>query len=140
MWVSVEPDLFEKLYNKIENHPLINKHVDHRVYEGVQKNAVYPYIVVGETNVTPEETANSMKEDVAITIHVYSQAYNRDEAARIISHIAFVVNRKLDIPNYEFIRSRISVQQVTNDIDQYTKHGILRLLFKYRHKTRYEGE
>lgn len=140
MWVSVEPVLFERLYNKIEHHPLINKHVDHRVYEGVQKNAVYPYIVVGETNVTPEETANSMKEDVAITIHVYSQSYNRDEAARIISHIAFVVNRKLDIPNYEFIRSRISVQQVITDIDQYTKHGILRLLFKYRHKTRYEGE
>ncbi|MDT3997654.1 DUF3168 domain-containing protein, partial [Staphylococcus saprophyticus] len=32
------------------------------------------------------------------------------------------------------------VQQVITDIDQYTKHGILRLLFKYRHKTRYEGE
>lgn len=105
-----------------------------------KKKAVYPYIVVGETNVTPEETANSMKEDVAITIHVYSRAYNRDEAARIIRDISFVVNRKLNIPNYEFIRSRISVQQVITDIDQYTKHGILRLLFKYRHKTRYEGE
>lgn len=93
-----------------------------------KKKAVYPYIVVGETNVTPEETANSMKEDVAITIHVYSQTYNRDEAARIIRDIAFVVNRKLNIPDYEFIRSRISVQQVITDIDRYTKHGILRLL------------
>ena len=140
MWVSVEPEFFNRLYNKIENHPLVHKHVNHRDYDGVQKKAVYPYIVVGETNVTPEETANSMKEDVAITIHVYSQAYNRDEAARIIRDISFVVNRKLNIPNYEFIRSRISVQQVITDIDQYTKHGILRLLFKYRHKTRSEGE
>ncbi|MGW7832375.1 DUF3168 domain-containing protein [Staphylococcus xylosus] len=140
MWLSVEPKLFERLFDKLENHPLINKHVEHRVYDGVQKKADYPYIVVGETNITPEETANSMKEDVAITIHVYSRAYNRDEAARIIRDIAFVLNRKLNIPNYEFIRSRISVQQVITDIDQYTKHGILRLLFKYRHKTRYEGE
>lgn len=140
MWLSVEPKLFERLYDKIENHPLINKHVENRVYEGIQKNVVYPYIVVGETNVTPKETANSMEEDVAITIHAYSQAYNRNEAASMIRDIAFVVNNELEIPQYEFIRSRISVQQVITDIDQYTKHGILRLLFKYRHKTRYEGE
>lgn len=140
MWLSVEPELFNRLYKKIESHPLINKHVANRVYDGVQKNVLYPYIVVGETNVTSEETANSMREDVAITIHVYSQAHSRDEAARIIRDLAFVVNQELKIPYYEFIRSRISVQQVITDVDRYTKHGILRLLFKYRHKTRYEGE
>lgn len=140
MWVSVEPDLFNRLYNELISSTLINKYVDQRVYDSVQENAVYPYVVVGETNVTTEETANSMEEDVAITIHAYSQAYNRNEAASMIRDIAFVVNKELEIPQYEFIRSRISVQQVITDIDQYTKHGILRLLFKYRHKTRYEGE
>lgn len=140
MWVSVEPDLFNRLYNEIINSALINKYVDQRVYDSVQENAIYPYVVVGETNTTTEETANSMQEDVAVTIHAYSEAYNRNEAASMVRDIAFVVNKELEIPQYEFIRSRISVQQVITDIDQYTKHGILRLLFKYRHKTRYEGE
>ncbi|MGS0654930.1 tail completion protein gp17 [Staphylococcus arlettae] len=140
MWVSVEPDLFNRLYNEIISSSLINKYVNQRIYDSVQENAIYPYVVVGETNTTTEETANSMEEDVAITIHAYSQVYNRNEAASMIRDIAFVVNKELEIPQYEFIRSRISVQQVITDIDQYTKHGILRLLFKYRHKTRYEGE
>lgn len=139
MWVSVEPEFFNSLYNEVSNHPLINKHVENRVFDSVQKSAVYPYIVIGETNVEPEETSTSMIEDVAITIHVYSQAYNRNEASKIIRDIAFVANKKLNIPKYEFIRSRISVQQVITDVDRYTKHGILRLLFKYRHKTRIEG-
>ncbi|WP_053037790.1 DUF3168 domain-containing protein [Staphylococcus haemolyticus] len=135
MWVSVERYLFNKIYNKLKSNPIINKQLGGRVFDCVQKDAVYPYIVVGETNVTNDETTTSMVEDVGITFHVYSQAYNRNEASQIIQFLGYVLNSEIEINNYSFIKSRIDTQEVITDIDQYTKHGIIRLVFKYRHNT-----
>ena len=135
MWVSVERYLFNKVYNKLKSNPIIQKQLDGRVFDCVQKDAVYPYIVVGETNVTNKETTTSMVEDVGITLHVYSQARNRDEASQIIQFLGFVLNNEIEIDYYSFIKSRIGTQEVITDIDQYTKHGVIRLVFKYRHNT-----
>lgn len=135
MWVSVERYLFNKVYNKLKSNPIIRKQLDGRVFDCVQKDAVYPYIVVGETNVTNKETTTSMVEDVGITLHVYSQARNRDEVSQIIQFLGFVLNNEIEIDYYSFIKSRIDTQEVITDIDQYTKHGIIRLVFKYRHNT-----
>ncbi|HGZ9352305.1 TPA: DUF3168 domain-containing protein [Staphylococcus aureus] len=135
MWVSVERYLFNKVYNKLKSNLIIQKQLDGRVFDCVQKDAVYPYIVVGETNVNNKETTTSMVEDVGITLHVYSQARNRDEASQIIQFLGFVLNNEIEIDYYSFIKSRIDTQEVITDIDQYTKHGIIRLVFKYRHNT-----
>lgn len=135
MWVSVERYLFNKVYNKLKSNLIIQKQLDGRVFDCVQKDAVYPYIVVGETNVTNKETTTNMVEDVGITLHVYSQARNRDEASQIIQFLGFVLNNEIEIDYYSFIKSRIDTQEVITDIDQYTKHGIIRLVFKYRHNT-----
>ncbi|WP_426429064.1 DUF3168 domain-containing protein [Staphylococcus equorum] len=137
MWVSVEDDLFISIYNKLKGDPLVSKYVDDRVFDYVQKDAVYPYIIVGETNVTNDESSTNMTEDVAVTLHVYSQTVNRHEATHLLKILGYLLNREIELKDYEFKRSRIDDQQVIIDIDQYTKHGILRLLFKYRHKTKY---
>lgn len=136
MWVSVERYLFNEIYNKLKSNPIINQQLGGRVFDCVQKDAVYPYIVVGETNVTNDETTTSMVEDIGITFHVYSQAYNRNEASQIIQFLGYILNSEIEIENYSFIKSRIDTQEVINDIDQYTKHGIIRLVFKYRHNIR----
>lgn len=136
MWVSVERELYNELYMQLFNNPIINNQFGGRVFDCVQKDAEYPYIIVGETSVTNDETTTSMVEDVGITFHVYSQAYNRDEASQIIQFLGFVLNREFEINNYTFIKSRIDTQEVITDIDQYTKHGIIRLVYKYRHNIR----
>lgn len=139
MWVSVEDVLFSSIYNKLKSNPIIQYQLGGRVFDSVQKDAVYPYIIVGETNVTNKESTTSMREDVGITIHVYSQTVNTHETRKLLQFLGYVLNTEIELKNYEFIRSRIDDQQVFMDIDQYTKHGIIRLLFKYRHKTKYEG-
>ena len=135
MWVSVERYLFNKIYNKLKSNPIVSKQLGGRVFDCVQKDAVYPYIVVGETNVTNTETTTSMFEDVGVTLHVYSQARNRDEVAQIIQFLGHVLNTEFEIEHYSFIKSRIDTQEVITDIDQYTKHGIIRFVFKYTHNT-----
>ncbi|NDR01608.1 DUF3168 domain-containing protein, partial [Staphylococcus aureus] len=113
--------------------------VDDRVFDVVQDDAVYPYIVVGESNVTNNESSATMRETVGIVIHVYSQFATQYEAKLILSAIGYVLNRPIEIDNYEFQYSRIDSQAVFPDIDRFTKHGTIRLLFKYRHKKKNEG-
>lgn len=72
MWVSVEPELTNQIYIRLISDPNINKLVDDRVFDVVQDDAVYPYIVVGESNVTNNESSATMRETVGIVIHVYS--------------------------------------------------------------------
>ncbi|MDW3871247.1 DUF3168 domain-containing protein [Staphylococcus saprophyticus] len=139
MWVSVQTDLSESIYNKLKSNPIIQNQLGGRVFDSVQKDAVYPYIIVGETNVTNKESTTSMREDVGIIIHVYSQTKTKYETNKILEFLGLVLNTEIELNNYEFIRSRIDDQQVFDDVDQFTKHGIIRLLFKYRHKTKYEG-
>ena len=139
MWVSVQTDLSESIYNKLKSNPIIQNQLGGRVFDSIQKDAVYPYIIVGETNVTNKESTTSMREDVGIIIHVYSQTKTKYEVNKILQFLGLVLNREIDLKDYEFIRSRIDDQQVFDDVDQFTKHGIIRLLFKYRHKTKYEG-
>lgn len=139
MWVSVQTDLSESIYNKLKSNPIIQNQLGGRVFDSVQKDAVYPYIIVGETNVTNKESTTSMREDVGIIIHVYSQTKTKYEVNKILQFLGLILNTEIELNNYEFIRSRIDDQQVFDDVDQFTKHGIIRLLFKYRHKTKYEG-
>lgn len=139
MWVSVEPELTNQLYKRLATDPIINKLVSGRVFDSVQDDADYPYIVVGESNVTNKESSAMMRETVGIVIHVYSQFVTQYEAKEIISAIGYVLNRPIEIENYEFRYSRIDSQAVFPDIDRFTKHGTIRLLFNYRHKKKNEG-
>lgn len=70
MWVSVEPELTNQIYKRLISDPNINKIVGDRVFDVVQDDAVYPYIVVGESNVTNNESSATMRETVGIVIHV----------------------------------------------------------------------
>ncbi|UEX89689.1 DUF3168 domain-containing protein [Staphylococcus ratti] len=139
MWVSVEPELTNQLYKRLKESPIINMFVGDRVFDVVQEDAVYPYIIVGESNVTNNESSASMRETVGIIFHVYSQFDTQYEAKLIISAIGHVLNRPIQIENYEFEYSRIDSQSVFPDIDRFTKHGTIRLLFKYRHIKKNEG-
>ncbi|MGZ0075795.1 hypothetical protein ACVXZY_10645 [Staphylococcus aureus] len=40
-----------------------------------------------------------------MTLHVYSQARNRDEASQIIRFLGFVLNNEIEIDYYSFIKS-----------------------------------
>lgn len=139
MWVSVEPELTNELFNKLLDDPIINKYVDGRVFDSVQDNVEYPYIVVGESNTKNNESSTEMRETVGIVFHVYSQTVNQYEAKKILSAIGYVLNRPIEIENYECRHSRIDSQAVFPDIDRFTKHGTIRLLFNFRHKLKIEG-
>ena len=61
MWVSVEPELTSRLYETLKTDPIINELVGDRIFDVVQDDVRYPYIVVGESNVTNNESSANMR-------------------------------------------------------------------------------
>ena len=135
MWVTAEPLLYNKIMNNLIENPITDKLVGGMVFDCVQKDVVYPYIVVGESNVTESERSPGMREIIAITFHVYSQYENGAEARELLKYLNHACRMNINFRDYELEWIKKDNSQVFTDIDQYTKHGVLRLLYKVRHKT-----
>ncbi|UXS43741.1 DUF3168 domain-containing protein [Staphylococcus delphini] len=138
MWVSAESLLFNQIMNNLIENPITDKLVGGRVFDCVQKDVDYPYIVVGESNVTESERSPGMRETIGITFHVYSQYENGAEARELLKYLNYACRQHLEFSDYEIDWIKKDNSQVFTDIDQFTKHGVLRMLYKVRHKTKIE--
>ncbi|HBB6315873.1 TPA: DUF3168 domain-containing protein [Escherichia coli] len=138
MWVSAESLLFNQIMNNLIDDPITDKLVGDRVFDCVQKDVDYPYIIVGETNVTESERSPGMREVISITFHVYSQYENGAEARELLRFLDIAVRQNISFDDYDVEWIKKDNSQVFTDIDQFTKHGVLRMLYKVRHKTKIE--
>lgn len=139
MWVTAEPLLYYKVINNLVQNPITDRLVGGRVFDCVQKDVAYPYIVVGESNVTESERSPGMRETIGITFHVYSQYENGAETRELLKYLNYACRQHLEFRDYEIDWIKKDNSQVFTDIDQFTKHGVLRLLYRVRHKTLQEG-
>lgn len=58
------------------------------VYDEVPRDAVFPYIVIGDMTAAREDTQQTHAEDVRMTLHVYSRGAGQRECKRIIDAVA----------------------------------------------------
>ena len=132
-WVSAHEELYNGVFNMVYQSPLKAK--VNSIEDGVKKELVTPYIVIGETNVTEEVTSTSMREDIAVQMHVYAD--NKPECRELMKWLKFYTRVKIPMEHYEVEKIRLSNEQMMTDIDQYTAHGVLRLVYTVRHHVLY---
>ncbi|MFA7745106.1 DUF3168 domain-containing protein [Salinicoccus roseus] len=132
-WVSAHEELYNGVFNTVLQSPLTAK--VNSVEDGVKKELVTPYIVIGETNVTESVTSTSMREDIAVQMHVYADS--KPECRELMKWLKFYTRVKIPMEHYEVEKIRLSNEQVMTDIDQYTAHGVLRLVYTVRHHVLY---
>lgn len=135
-WVSAHEELYNGVFNMVYQSPLKAK--VNSIEDGVKKELVTPYIVIGETNVTESVTSTSMREDIAVQMHVYADS--KPECRELMKWLKFYTRVKIPMEHYEVEKIRLSNEQVMTDIDQYTSHGVLRLVYTVRHHVLYRNE
>ncbi|MEZ2459304.1 DUF3168 domain-containing protein [Salinicoccus roseus] len=135
-WVSAHEELYNGVFNTVLQSPLLAK--VNSVEDGVKKELVTPYIVIGETNVTESVTSTSMREDIAVQMHVYADS--KPECRELMKWLKFYTRVKIPMEHYEVEKIRLSNEQMITDIDQYTAHGVLRLVYTVRHHVLYRNE
>lgn len=133
-WVSAHEPLYNALFNHLLQSPFNDKVVS--IEDGMKVELVKPYAIVGETNVIESESSTSMYEDIAVQMHVYTDS--KPQCRELLRHLKFYAKQKpFEIDGYEIQKVRLSNEQVMNDIDPDTSHGVLRLVYTVRHLVLY---
>jgi Protein of unknown function (DUF3168) len=90
-----------------------------------------PYIVIGEPTMNPFETKSSFGEDIVFVLHTWSDYPGKKETYEILNlMLQAITKRPYVIEGFSLVRVKIEPNmQVLTDIDNVTKHGILRVRF-----------
>lgn len=102
------------------------------VYADVQQpdlpedDADFPYVVIGQDNLTPFDTKTDNGASALCQIDVWSRQNNLIEAKTVASAIYDVLQKgSLTIPGADHILTRIESQAFSKDPDGHTKRGMV---------------
>lgn len=131
-WVSAHEDLYNALFNHILQSPFKSKVAG--IYDGAKEDLKQPYAIVGETDVIEEVSSLSLTEDIAVQMHIYTG--NKPQCRSLLKDLKYYAKQKINLPYHEVTKVRLSNEQVMNDIDVVTSHGVLRLVYTVKHLRR----
>ena len=134
-WVSAHGSLYNALFNHLLQSPLKAKVTG--IYDGMKTDLVKPYAILGETDVIESEYTTGLTEDIAVQMHIYTDG--KPECRELLRLLKYYAKQKPFImEGYEIQKVRLSNEQVMNDIDNKTSHGVLRIVYTVRHKLLFE--
>ncbi|WP_226639322.1 DUF3168 domain-containing protein [Priestia flexa] len=122
--------LQQALYERLMSDNLLNKKIT-GVFDEVIEGTPYPYVTIGEPTVLPFETKTSFGEEVAIVLHCWSQYPGKKEAFEILNLILGAITKSplVITGGFSLLKTELEQMTVIIDIDDVTRHGIIRLKF-----------
>lgn len=132
-------DLNRTIFNTLATDEWLKTH-NVNVYSDVNKDNTFPYIVLGEN--APDNTQGSTywNETQIITLHVYTQT-TKSKALDILDRVSFLCHEKFDLPHHIIEYSGVWKSPIVfDDLDQFTKHGVVQMKYKIKNKVLYREE
>lgn len=131
--------LNEHIYNLLKSDEwLIKNNV--QVYQSVEKDNAFPYISMGESTGVVNTGSTYWDETLILTLHVYSQSNSKYEANEIINRLLFLLQEKFVFEHYIVTHVLPVNKDLQDDIDQFTKHGVVQMKYKIKNKVLYREE
>ncbi len=135
-WVSAHDSLYNALFNSLLQSPFKGKVTG--IYDGAKADLSKPYCIIGETNVLEDISSTSMYEDIAVQMHIYADS--KPECRMLLKDLKYYAKQQFALSHYEITKIRLSNEQVFDDVDIVTSHGVLRLVYTVKHKVRYRKQ
>lgn len=110
------------------------------VYQSVEKENAYPYLVLGESTATIKNGSTYWEERQVLTFHVYSQKNSKYEANEIINRLLFLLQERFVLDHYIITDASVFNTQLFEDVDQFTKHGVVQMEYEIKNKVKYREE
>lgn len=122
--------LQEALFKRLSEDEALNAKVQ-GVFDEVGEDQLYPYVTIGDPTVNPFETKTSYGEDIPWVLHCWSRYTGKKECMEILNLMLQAITKEpFVIEGFSLLRVKIDPNmQVLTDIDNVTKHGILRVRF-----------
>ena len=103
----------------------------YQLYDAHPKNAVFPYVTMGE--ITARDWSDKFEDGMEVysTLHIWSQYKGRKEADEMADAILQALTASpLDLaPNFRASFDALDLYELIIDMDGITRHGILRMKY-----------
>jgi len=125
---SASHDLQKSIYAALTGSPSVTALLGGpRVYDDVPREAVPPYVTLGQSTVRDWSTGSEDGHEHILTLHVWSQAAGRKETQEIIGALeATLHDASLALAAHRLINLRHEFSDTRRDPDGETYHGIVR--------------
>lgn len=122
--------LQQAIFQRLSNDTALMQKVK-GVFDAVEEGQLFPYVTIGEPNMTPFETKSSYGENVPWVLHCWSRYRGKKEAYEILNlMIQALTKESWNVDGFNLLQFKIEPNmQVIEDIDGQTYHGILRVRF-----------
>ena len=95
------------------------------VYDNAPQGATFPYVTIGEANLTDNDTDNTQNVYISYVIHVWSQADGRKEIKTIMGQIYSALHlTKFSESGYSFTENYFLSSDSFVETDGKTRHGV----------------
>jgi truncated hemoglobin YjbI len=126
--------LQKAIYDRLSGDATLNNIIT-GVYDQVSADAVFPYVSIGEDNMTPRGTKNYNGENITTTLHCWSDYPGKKEAKQILDlMLQALTNTPLELSGFSLVLSKVDQMRVFTDIDGTTRHGVLVLRYYINNK------
>jgi Protein of unknown function (DUF3168) len=85
--------LQQAIFKRLSNDTALNEKVT-GVYDHVTKETPFPYVTIGEPNVSPFETKTSYSENIPWVLHCYSMNHGKREVMEILNLMIQALTKK----------------------------------------------
>jgi hypothetical protein len=97
-------------------------------YNGTLEPNNFPYVVIGDSIETPDDSHTRFGSVDTITLHVWSRHQGDKEIKEIMGRMWQMLHHQpWAIPNYSRVMSRIELTESLRDPDGITRHGVMRV-------------
>lgn len=97
------------------------------VYDHVDANTPFPYVVVGESTGRADDTKTEHGMDQVVTIHGWSEYRGYKEIKQIMGAVVTALDRAaLTVTGHDLIDLRFLSSEIMLDPDGLTRHGVQR--------------
>ena len=98
-----------------------------RIYDGAPRNAVFPYVTIGNATVSDWSTSSEDGAEHRLTLDVWSRAHGKSECHAIAEAIrAALHDAALALDGHALVNLRFEGADIARDPDGITLHGRLR--------------
>ncbi len=97
------------------------------VFDDVPESTSFPYVQIGEDNVTQFDTKDVDGSETTLTVHIWSEYKGSKETKQIMDRVHDLLHdSNLSVSGFNLINLRFEFSDIMRDPDGKTRHGVMR--------------
>jgi hypothetical protein len=115
------------VYTRLSGDSELTSTLGAAVYDHVPDSAAFPYVVIGEATVAPNDTMGKTGRDLTLTVHTWSQYQGLKQVLQIADRVDDLLDRWFPTVTGWTANEMLSeFFETFKDADGVTRHGVAR--------------